>query len=139
MRIWTSRFDVETPEGVSFEDITPRLELALTSAGAPAGFCVVAVPDDGCALALVDDLDETAEDLIRLGRNHLLQRGATGDGLRDRLDELADAGYVAAVPAETLTLPVRDGRLACGSWERVLLLDTRGPAARQIDVTVMGL
>ncbi len=137
MRIWTTRFDVDTPEGVSFEDITARLEQALAASGTAAGFCVLSVQADECALALVDDLDETAEDLIRLGRDHLVRRDAGGSGLRDRLDELADAGYIAAVPAHTLTVPLRDGHLAAGSWERILLLDTGGPSTRQIDATVM--
>jgi len=139
MRIETVRLDVFTLDGVSLHDISEDLRFFVARTGVSAGLCMLALGDDTCSLTITDDLDETAEDLIRMGRSGLSPSAeSVSNETGDRLDEVPDPTFAAAIAAETLTLPVRDGRLGTGAWESIVVIDPRGPAERHIDVTVVG-
>lgn len=131
----TTRLPVDTFEGVSVQNVTPLVSAYLAEAPFQAGVCVIALTGGPCALTLSESAEEELDDLIQVARNHLGAPSPAG-AARDRLDTPASAA--ASALAHTLALPVRDGSLATGSWQAILLLDAGGPARRTIDVTVVG-
>jgi thiamine phosphate synthase YjbQ (UPF0047 family) len=139
MRIETVRLDVFTLDGVSVHDISEELRAFVAGTGIASGLCMLALGDDECSLTITDDLEDTAEDLIRMGRNRL---GPAPENppteVDDRLDEIPDPTFAAAIASVTLTLPIRDGRLGTGAWESIVVIDPLGPSQRHIDVTVVG-
>jgi thiamine phosphate synthase YjbQ (UPF0047 family) len=144
MIVATTRLEIGTDEGASLSDVTADVNAFVKSSGIANGLCVLSAPSDGVCLTLSAELDEDVDDLLRLAWSHLPAAAVppdeadTPEGERtDRME--GEAGYTpAGVLADTVSLPVRDGALALGSWEAVVLLDARGPAARPVDVTVMG-
>ncbi|MEF8780650.1 MAG: secondary thiamine-phosphate synthase enzyme YjbQ [Haloferacaceae archaeon] len=54
----------------------------------------------------------------------------------DRIDDNADAHLRAMLLGESVTVPVRDGELALGTWQAVLLVECDGPRSRTVDVVV---
>jgi len=140
MQIRTTRFDIHTCDGISYEDITPRIQRYLDLNRVFDGVCILTLASDECALTLSEDSEEEDDhDLIRLARDHLTgPAGGARDKTGDQIDEMSDAGFVASVPAVTLSVPVSRGMLAGGSWERILLVDPHGPATRSVDVTLLG-
>ncbi|MCH7548699.1 MAG: YjbQ family protein [Candidatus Krumholzibacteriota bacterium] len=139
MRIETVRLDVFTLDGVSVHDISEDLRVFVAGTGIRLGLCLLALSDPACALTITDDLEDTYDDLIRMGRNRLGEaaREPSQEG-DDRLDEIPDPTFLTAIVCEALTLPVRDGQLASGAWESIVMIDPGGPAERHIDVTVVG-
>ncbi len=138
MRIATVRIDLLTLDGVSLHDISDELNTFVAGTGIASGLCVLALDDGVCSLTITDDLEDTCEDLIRMGRDRLVAESPTKRETDDRLDEVQDTGFVPAIASDSLTLPVRDGCLGTGAWEFVVIIDPSGPAERHIDVTVVG-
>lgn len=54
----------------------------------------------------------------------------------DRIDDNADAHLRSLLLGESVTIPVRDGELALGTWQAILFVDSDGPRTRTLDVTV---
>ena len=55
----------------------------------------------------------------------------------DAIDDNADAHLRAMLLGESVTVPVRDGSLALGAWQSILLVEGDGPRTRQLSVTVL--
>jgi len=51
----------------------------------------------------------------------------------------ADAHVRAMVVGHSLSIPVEDGRLKLGTWQRVLLAEFDGPNTRKVHLQVMGV
>lgn len=51
----------------------------------------------------------------------------------------ADAHLRAMVVGHSLSIPVEDGKLKLGTWQRVLLAEFDGPNARKVHLQVMGI
>ena len=106
--------------------------------------CVLSTASEGSCLTLSAELDEDVDNLLRVVRTHLsapsADRGTMEDvtGPIDRLD-VDDSGYpTGGVVADSITLSIRDGGMNLGSWDAVVLLDSRGPRVCAVDVTLMG-
>lgn len=137
-RIETTRFEIPTWDGVSLHDVTDTIGAWVALSGIEEGLCVLSLHDSSCAFTLSGDLEDTYDDVIRMGRDRLSPGATAPSSSSDRLDDIPDSGYAAVIAATTLTLPVRSSRLATGAWESVVLVDPDGPAHRQIDATVVG-
>jgi secondary thiamine-phosphate synthase enzyme len=45
---------------------------------------------------------------------------------------------LASIVGPSLTLPVQDGRLVLGTWQRLILIELDGPRERQVALTLLG-
>ena len=145
MIVVTTRVEINTDEGVSLSDITSEVNAFVKSSGVASGLCIVSTASAGSCLTLSAEFDEDVDDLLRLARTHLTTARLAADEGDDAQSERPDrvdvegAGYIpAGVLADCISLPIRDGSVGVGSWEAIVLLDGRGPAARPIEITVMG-
>lgn len=136
MKIETTRLGVRTPEGVALYDLTPELESYLAVSGLRAGLCVIDLHDSPCSLAVVEELDESYEDVIRAAR--ATSEYAKNHGADDRLDDIGAGLANPVVLASSLTLPIENGRPIAGSWGTVLLVESNGGVERHVDITLLG-
>ncbi len=51
----------------------------------------------------------------------------------------ADAHLRAMILGHSITIPVEDGQLRLGTWQRILLAEFDGPNARKVHLQVMGI
>ncbi len=144
MIVATARLDIATDEGASLSDVTGDVNAFLQASGIASGLCVLSTASEGSCLTLSAELDEDVDNLLRVVRTHLsapsTDRGNMDDvtGPIDRLD-VDDSGYPSGgVVADSITLAIRDGGMNLGSWDAVVLLDSRGPRVCAVDVTLMG-
>jgi len=138
MKVHTTRIHIHTYDGVSIQDIGAELGAYIHGSGVESGLCVISTSHAECALSLSDEVDERYTDLLQVTRQLLVTPNKSASPRDDRVDEVAMGATLAAFSAHSITLPVRSGELALGSWEAVLLLESRGPSSRQLDVTVLG-
>ncbi len=115
-----ARCTTETKDAPDFIDITDDLQDALDTSGVRAGQVTVFTPDDGCAI-LVNEFEA----------------GLLKD-LRRTVTRLTDEWPRAVIGARSVVLPALDGRLRLGTWQRVLLVELDGPAARSVVVQILG-
>lgn len=138
MNVHTTRIHIHTVDGVSMQDVGTELREYLYQTGVNSGLCVISTSHPECAVTLCDDIDGRYSDLLQVARHLIIASNPASSGPDDRVDEIPIGAAPAAFAATSLTLPIRLGDFATGSWESILLLDTQGPASRQLDVTILG-
>jgi secondary thiamine-phosphate synthase enzyme len=119
-------------------DLTEGVQSVVESSGVENGTASVFVPGSTAAVTAmenepggVQDLKATLERLIP----------AEGDYAHNRLnnDTNSHAHIRAAIVGPSETVPVRDGRLALGTWQQLVLVDFDDrPRQRTVVVQVIG-
>ena len=117
-------------------EITEEVRAKVRASGIHMGICHVLVAGATAALivhegddpALKDDFLEAIDRLIPEGRWR-----------HDRIDDNGAAHIRSAWVGPSETLPVREGDLALGAWQRLFLCEFDGPrTARPVWITVLG-
>ncbi len=100
----------------------------------------------GDALALVYCPHTTAGVLIQEAEPGLLHdletwlsRAVPDEGgyRHDRVDDNAASHLRAVVAGASVIVPIRKGRLALGTWQRILFVELDGPRRREVSVGVI--
>lgn len=116
-------------------DLTERVREVVLRSGVRAGLCHVMALHSTAAV-VVNELDDP-----NIGRDLLtaLDRAVPEHAgwLHDRIDANAHAHIKAAVLGPSELVPVRDGALVLGTWQRILLVELDGPRKRRVSVTLL--
>ncbi len=136
--MYTATIDIETRGHADMHDLTRAAEQLLAQSGFARGVLNLFTPSSTSALTTIE-----------------YELGALAD-LRRALDEIAPADQAyehnkrwgdgnghahlrAALLGPSLSIPVRDGRLALGTWQQILFIDFDvRPRQRRILVTILG-
>lgn len=95
---------------------------AVTSRQTTAGVTVNEAED-----RLMQDLEDALRDIVP----------RDGDYRHDAIDDNADAHIRSMLVGGSAAVPVSDGELALGTWQRILLVECDGPRHRELAVTAM--
>lgn len=123
-----AEFTVSTDERLSVVDITDRVEEALSDE--TSGTATVFVRHTSAAVTvneaesrLLSDFETALADLVPdEGWQH------------DQLDGNADSHVRAFLIGPDVSVPVNDGSLDLGTWQRVLFVECDGPRERTVEV-----
>ena len=114
-------------------DITDRIEHCLAATGISDGLCNVFVLHTTAAITTGEAIEGTDEDLMET-----LERMIPKVKFRHAHDPShAPDHMISSIVGASLTLPIRDGKLQLGTWQRVLLVECNGPRDRSIVVTML--
>lgn len=135
---FADRISVET-SGRSFVDVTDRVDEIARRAKIADGIANVFVRHTSASLLIQENADpDVRVDLERF----LADLVPDGDRRYRHTAEGPDdmpAHVRSVLTATTLTVPVRGGRLALGTWQAIYLWEHRhAPHRRTIEVTVLG-
>ncbi len=132
----------KTRERLELINITRDLNDLIRKRGLKAGLVIVqslhtttAVFINEFQQALVDDMKAALEKLV--GRLDYWRHNDPRLSECDRKN--ADSHLRAMFLGHTLSLPVRDGSLALGTWQSIILAELDGPRERAIHVQVLGV
>ena len=134
----TGIIELKTP-GRGFHEISAQLEKMVQRSGIETGLCQVFIRHTSASLLITENADPD----VRADLERFISRLAPdGDPSYVHSMEGPDdmpAHIRSVLTATELTLPVRSGRLAMGTWQGVYLWEHRKhPHQRRIDVTVVG-
>lgn len=125
---------VETRSNEQVLDITDRLNGLIRQEGFSDGVCHVFVAHTTAALSTADLDPGTDRDML--------------DAYRAMIPDLdyrhphdpthAPDHILATLIGPSVTVPVEGGRLALGTWQRVVLFEFDGPRRREILVSLVG-
>ena len=137
-RVATSEFEVRT-HGRGFIDIGDALRRALRESGLREGMALVFTRHTSCSLLISENADpEVRADLERF----FARLVPDGDPLFRHDAEGPDdmpAHVRAVLTGVSVSLPVRDGAYALGTWQGVYLWEHRSaPHTRKVSVTIIG-
>jgi len=122
-----------------FVELTAELDGMVCDSGLRVGLCALWIRHTSASLLVCENADpQVLRDLER----YMQRLVPDGDPLFRHVDEGEDdmPAHVRSVLTHTdLSLPVRDGRLALGTWQGVLLWEHRLRGhQRRVDVTLLG-
>jgi secondary thiamine-phosphate synthase enzyme len=132
---------LRTDERLQLVDITPRIEARVRSSEVTEGIALVtsmhttlALFINECQEALLHDIRTFLDELVDRDRDWRHNDPRYSDC--DRRN--ADAHLRAALLGHSIALPVRDGRLALGTFQSVIAAELDGPRTRSLHVQVLG-
>ena len=134
MTVHHEKFEIRTRGKVSTLDITARVRAAVTRSKVKDGICVVAVLHTTAGVFVNENTDPAVQhDLLsQLGK--LVPR----EEEFQHAEGNADAHIKAVLTGNDVSLSVRDGELALGTWQGIYFADYDGPRERHTLVTVVG-
>lgn len=138
MKLVTAELRVAT-RGRGFVELSAEIGVQLRDSGVNVGLCSVWCRHTSASLLVSENADpEVLRDLER----YLSRLVPDGDALFQHVDEGPDdmPAHVRSVLTQTeLTIPVRAGRLALGTWQGIFLWEHRRRAhQRLLDLTILG-
>ncbi|HEX5734828.1 MAG TPA: secondary thiamine-phosphate synthase enzyme YjbQ [Blastocatellia bacterium] len=114
-------------------DITGEVERWLAGVKIESGLCNIFVEHTTAALTTGEAIEGTDEDLMET-----LERMIPKINFRHGHDPShAPDHMISSIVGASLTIPLRNGRLSLGTWQRVLLVECNGPRDREIVVTAL--
>lgn len=134
---FVARLSIAT-RGRGFVDVTAHLDEAVRGSGVRDGLANVFIRHTSASLIIQENADpDVRVDLERFFADLV----PDGDARYRHRDEGPDdmPGHVRAVlTATSLSVPVREGRLALGTWQAIYLWEHRHAGhRRQLDLTVV--
>jgi secondary thiamine-phosphate synthase enzyme len=123
---------ISTTHQTGTTDITDRVA---RNVQVDDGLCHVSAAHTTCAITVTEDTDGSVATDIHEKLSDLIP---TSDNYKhDRIDGNADAHIKASLIGHDTTLPVVDGSLALGAWQRILLVEFDGGRQRTVRVTTL--
>ena len=130
--------EISTP-GRGFQEIDGELRKSVRKSGVKAGICHVFLRHTSASLLITENADP---DVRRDLENFISRLVPDGDPAYVHSSEGPDdmpAHIRSVLTCSELTLPVRDGRLALGTWQGVYLWEHRiRPHRRRLEITIIG-
>ena len=136
MKVYQDEFEISTSRRVQVIDITSKVEKVVEKSGLKNGLCQIIVPHATAGIILEEaesglmrDIEKAIEDLFPKGAGYE----------HDRIDDNASSHLASGFIGQSRILPIKDGRIVRGTWQRPLLLEMDGPRShRRVFITVIG-
>ncbi|MGH2808179.1 MAG: YjbQ family protein [Actinomycetota bacterium] len=111
-----------TSQPPDFVDLTDDIQDAVSTTGISHGRVTVFAPDAACAILVNERESGLLEDI---------------KGTIARLHARSDKGK-AVVGSSSVVLPVVDGKVSLGTWQRVLLVELGAASERNVAIQIVG-
>ena len=120
------RIEVVTEREVQALDVTD----AVTAQGWPDGWLVLSVPHTTAALILGENDPEMLEDYEKVAA----ALPAPFEPFKHHRNDNPNAAahIISSFVGTQLLLPVEDGRIGLGTWQRIILMELDGPKTRTL-------
>ena len=115
-------------------DITSRVKAAVTRAKISDGLVTITVAHTTAAVFVNENADpDVQKDLLTA-----LERMVPRDAKYEHAEGNGHAHIKAVVVGNSVTLAIRDGAIALGTWQGVYFAELDGPRERSATITVIG-
>lgn len=135
----TITIEISTP-GRGFQEVSAELQDSVRQSGVAAGICHVFLRHTSASLLITENADP---DVRRDLENFISKLAPDGDPAYFHSMEGPDdmpAHIRSVLTCSELTIPIRQGRLALGTWQGAYLWEHRTrPHHRKLDITIIEL
>ncbi len=124
---------IKTDRQAQLLDVTDQVNRAVADSGVRNGLCNVFVPHTTASVIISENADpDVTHDVIR----HLEKLVPREAGYR-HAEGNAQSHILSVMLGASLNIPVREGRLALGRWQGVMLAEFDGPRQRSLMVSLL--
>jgi len=136
MKVYQDEFEISSSRRTEAIDITRKVEEIVEKSKVKNGLCQIFLPHATAGIVL----EEGESGLIKDIEEDVKKRFPKGTGYQhDRIDNNADSHLASGFIGQSRILPVKDGRIVRGTWQRPLVLELDGPRGmRRVFITVIG-
>lgn len=128
----TTKLQIKTDRRNQMVDITERVASVVRESGAAEGICTVYSPHTTAAITINEGHDpDVVTDIL----NYLEKLVPPHAGYR-HMEGNSDSHIKVALIGPGQTIPIENGRLAFGTWQRIFFCEFDGPRSRTCLVTV---
>jgi secondary thiamine-phosphate synthase enzyme len=126
---------IRTTQAKQVIDVTDSIERVVAESGKKEGLCNIFVTHTTAGITTGEAIEGTDEDLMET-----LERMIPRIRFRHAHDPShAPDHMISSILGASLTVPVHNGKLILGTWQRVLLVECKGPRERELVVTVVSV
>jgi secondary thiamine-phosphate synthase enzyme len=125
---------VETKKREETIEITPRVKAAVTRAKVRDGLVTVTVAHTTAAVFVNENADPDVQRDILMA----LERAIPREAKYAHAEGNGPAHIKTVLIGNSVTLPVRDGAIALGTWQGIYFAELDGPRERTATITVIG-
>jgi secondary thiamine-phosphate synthase enzyme len=126
--------EVKTNKRVEIIDITDEVRRIVEKSDVKEGIAVVYTTHTTTAIIINENESRLKEDIL----NILEKLIPTGAGYKhDEIDNNADAHLRAILLGNSVVIPIENGRLCLGTWQRIMFVELDGPRSRRVLVKVV--
>jgi secondary thiamine-phosphate synthase enzyme len=122
--------ELQTQSAKEVVDITARVEAMLD--GVKGGSCLLYLRHTTAGLMVVTFETGVPEDIM-----DILQTMTPAIAYRHDSAAHVAAHFLSALVGPSVHVPVRDGRLALGEFQKIVLMEFEGPRRRQIEMRLL--
>ena len=138
MRAQLEELTLDTKGDGEVIDLTAEAQKAIDDAGLRDGICTVFVAHSTCGVTTIEFEPGCNADLNTVLEG-VAPRAAHWEHNVRNADTNGHSHVRAALVGPSVTVPVRDGALALGTWQRVVCVDFDDrPRSRQVMVQLLG-
>lgn len=126
--------EIDTQKPIEVVDITSQVQKAVLKAKLESGICLVHTLHTTTGVTINEAEPGLIQDIVNLMRSLAPQNAGY---MHDRSDGNAHAHLQAVLLGNSVTVPVENGRLILGTWQRILFLELDGPRRRRVYVKAL--
>jgi len=131
------RLELRT-EGRGFFELTRDVQRIVDASGVEDGLVHVFLRHTSASLVLNENADPVVRDDLERFMRDLVPDGDPRFRHRDEGADDMPAHVRAVLTSSSVSLPIRDGRLALGTWQGLYLWEHRtAPHLRRLEITVL--
>ncbi|WP_457548633.1 secondary thiamine-phosphate synthase enzyme YjbQ [Archaeoglobus sp.] len=126
--------EVRTSKRVEIVDITDKVREIVEKHDVTDGITVIYTKHTTTAVIINENESGLKEDII----NILEKLVPVNAGyMHDRIDNNADSHLRAILLGNSVVVPITNGRLDLGTWQRIMFVELDGPRTRKVVVKVI--
>ncbi len=123
--------EIRTSKRVEVIDITSEVQKEVEKSGVKNGIAVVYTQHTTTAVIINENESGLKEDIVFV-LDRLIPRGA--GYMHDMIDNNADAHLRAIFLGNSIVVPITNGKLDLGTWQRIMFVELDGPRTRRVIV-----
>ena len=126
-------FKIKTLDRIGLVDITADVNRAVAESGTINGVCNLFVPHTTVSIIISENWDpDVTHDMLKQ-----LERIVPREAGYKHSEGNSQAHILSVMLSTSINVPVREGKLAIGRWQGVMLAEFDGPRERSVCVSVM--
>jgi len=126
--------EIKTSRRIEIVDITDKVREVVEKHDVTDGIVVVYTKHTTTAIIINENESGLKEDITNILEKLVPSRAGY---MHDRIDNNADSHLRAILLGNSVVVPITNGRLDLGTWQRIMFIELDGPRTRRVVVKVI--
>lgn len=126
--------DIQTTAQTEFIDITDRVRAAVKETGIIDGICVISTRHSTSSIIINENESGLRKDILGMFEDLIPENKSYA---HNQIDNNAHAHLRAVLLGTSETVPVEDGHLVLGTWQRIFFVELDGPRNRAVNIKII--